>query len=445
MVAETLLSAAMFGGSSNVATPVLDADGDYQAWKKDVHAWCQTTNVPRSDQGLAVFLNLPGSARQASSKLTLAELNTERGVHVLMEHLDSVFLRDELGLQLSAVQQLFTLRRREETTVASFVEEFDSAYKVFENHNLRLTDTVAALTLLGGCCLKEDETEALLSTMRTPTYDNVKCVLRESFNCVDNTADEDDLVDKTCEVMNTKEFTRSSTFIQGADCAPIEQFADPVQQRRSSVLSYPRKVNRRNRHGNISCCFKCGSKFHWARACSHRRSRYCEPGKSSVNKGGDDEGSEFLNVSMFIGYSNSTAKSSKLSKLVSDCSGCALLDSGCSRTVCGKNWLEDFKSKLTDYDRSRIVEKESDASFTFGDGASVPSLMNVILPCYILGNRAEIETDVVECDVPLLLSKKAMKKGKMCIDFEKDTALIGGKSIKLSLSSCGHYLMPLSL
>ena len=43
------------------------------------------------------------------------------------------------------------------------------------------------------------------------------------------------------------------------------------------------------------------------------------------------------------------------------------------------------------------------------------------------------------------MSKTAMKREKMSIDFENDTAIVGGKRLKLNLSSAGHYLMPLSL
>ena len=126
-------------------------------------------------------------------------------------------------------------------------------------------------------------------------------------------------------------------------------------------------------------------------------------------------------------------------------SGHALLDCGCSRTVCGVSWLNDYMGTLTDYDKSSIVESDSDASFTFEDGVNISSLKRVVLPCYIHGKRCEIETDVVDCKVPLLLSKKAMKRGKMCLDFEKDTVVVGGKPLKLNVSLVGHYLMPLSL
>ena len=85
-----------------------------------------------------------------------------------------------------------------------------------------------------------------------------------------------------------------------------------------------------------------------------------------------------MNISMFLGYSYGATKSQKLNMLVDDSSGHALLNSGCSKTVRWLNWFEDYICMLSDYDRSCIVESESDSSFTF---------------------------DAAECNVPLLMSE----------------------------------------
>ena len=100
---------------------------------------------------------------------------------------------------------------------------------------------------------------------------------------------------------------------------------------------------------------------------------------------------------------------------------------------------------LSEYDRKRLIEQESNASFTFGSGPSEKSLKKLSLPCYIGGQRCKIETDVVRCNIPLLLSKPSMKKAKMCLDFGSDRAKFGNCDVNLSCSSSGHYLLPLSL
>ena len=95
------------------------------------------------------------------------------------------------------------------------------------------------------------------------------------------------------------------------------------------------------------------------------------------------------------------------------------------------------------FEKSKIEESSSNSSFTFGDGLTYQSLKRINLPCWINGTKACIEVDVVDCNIPMLLGKKAMKKGKMIIDFNEDTVQMAGKVIKLRETTSGHYLLPL--
>ena len=56
----------------------------------------------------------------------------------------------------------------------------------------------------------------------------------------------------------------------------------------------------------------------------------------------------------------------------------------------------------------------------------------------------ELETNIVDTDIPLLLSKSAIKKSSTVIDFDKDTAVLFGKKQKLIKTTSGHYAIPLT-
>ena len=62
-----------------------------------------------------------------------------------------------------------------------------------------------------------------------------------------------------------------------------------------------------------------------------------------------------------------------ITKFVSETFNCAVLDSGCSKNVCGQSWLSNYLNTLTEVDRLQMSEKESSTSFRFGDGNSVKS------------------------------------------------------------------------
>ena len=58
--------------------------------------------------------------------------------------------------------------------------------------------------------------------------------------------------------------------------------------------------------------------------------------------------------------------------------------------------------------------------------------------------EVSIITDVVHSDIPLLLSKDAMKKAGTCLNFEDDTVTMLKKKIPLRCSSSGHYYIPIT-
>ena len=68
-----------------------------------------------------------------------------------------------------------------------------------------------------------------------------------------------------------------------------------------------------------------------------------------------------------------------------------------------------------------MSEKESTTSFRSGDENSVKSEKTVTFPAKIGHKNIMIRTDVMDTDLPLLLSKSAVKKVNVEIDFSNDT------------------------
>ena len=54
-----------------------------------------------------------------------------------------------------------------------------------------------------------------------------------------------------------------------------------------------------------------------------------------------------------------------------------------------------------------------------------------------------IMTDVVDCEIPLLLSKRSLKKSKSVLDFYNDVLIMNNEKIALQNTSNGHYCVPL--
>ena len=74
----------------------------------------------------------------------------------------------------------------------------------------------------------------------------------------------------------------------------------------------------------------------------------------------------------------------------------------------------------------------------------IESLGAYDLPVVIAGEKKLLRADVVPTDIPLLLSKEAMKEAGIVIDLINDTAVVFNKKVPLDTTSAGHYCLPIS-
>ena len=118
------------------------------------------------------------------------------------------------------------------------------------------------------------------------------------------------------------------------------------------------------------------------------------------------------------------------------------MDCGASKTECGKEW--QYLNNLSDTDQSKVLFGESNHIYRFGDGRKVNTLHSVKIPAIVGIHNFEIETDVVDNDIPLLFSKSSMKRANMKLNFQNDTINIFNENIPLITTSSGHYAIPIT-
>jgi transposase InsO family protein len=141
---------------------------------------------------------------------------------------------------------------------------------------------------------------------------------------------------------------------------------------------------------------------------------------------------------------NTEVTTNKLTSMVKETLGMALLDSGCTKTVVGKDWLSTYLDMIDDDDLKKVSEMDDCSTFRFGDGNKVVSNKVVKIPGIIGSKHVTIEENVVNNDIPLLLSRNSMKKANMIVDFNTDKAVLFGEEVSLHSTKCGHYCLPLT-
>ena len=83
---------------------------------------------------------------------------------------------------------------------------------------------------------------------------------------------------------------------------------------------------------------------------------------------------------------------------------CAVLDSACSNTVCGENWLSMYFASLDSDLQNDIKKQDVTRMFEFGGGECLKSIAQYDIPAYLGEKTVIIRTDVFPSDIPLLFS-----------------------------------------
>ena len=115
-----------------------------------------------------------------------------------------------------------------------------------------------------------------------------------------------------------------------------------------------------------------------------------------------------------------------------------ILDTGCIRTVTGKTWMNNLIASMDPDTRKLIKIDRSSHGFKFGVGDAQRSLGKYIIPTKLGSSNFLLTTDVIETDIPCLLSKAAMVKSNMVIDMANNTIDMFNNKVDMVKVPSGH-------
>ena len=194
------------------------------------------------------------------------------------------------------------------------------------------------------------------------------------------------------------------------------------------------RENRKDDRGQVTRCRFCESKFHYQKNCG-------EYNKFPKDGGARREGAYVMEE---IDFAFATQLKDELGQFTREARNCAALDTCCTSSVAGRPWFDMYVQELGEEERRKVRGPElSNRLFKFGNNGMLRSLGHYSVPAMVAGKSCVIDFDLIDSDIPLLMSKKAMKKMKMRIDLEKDTACIWGTTVELKTTNSGHYLLSL--
>ena len=429
---------------ANIKSPPVfkpEEDDDYASWRNDLEVWKDFTDTKPEKLGLAVYLSLEGRAREAVRGLKSQDLKVAGGFALIVGVLDKVFLTDETSRAFVAFKDFYEYRRASGVGFSEFIVDFDQRYSKLQQFDMVLPQGVQAFFLLKAANMTS-ESEKLARAVAKLEYNDMREKLMKIFGdpgVLSNT----DEVPEVKDVLYGESYDRNRWGRGGQQSGGQQSGGGRGRGRgfyreNSSTSGYAARdgstrdsngraggFDRSNWRSSPARCYECDSTKHFANKCPHRSTRKKEDVEMNVH------------IALLTATPQGT--------LLSETFGKMLLDSGCSKTVAGKIWLDEITETMSQSDKEAIVEKPSMSMFRFGDGVENKSIKVTTIPIYIGKTRIMLDVEIVDKKIPLLLSRAAMKQLCMTIDFRRDQLSFNQEEMKLECTSAGHYAIPVAM
>ena len=418
------------------------SSGNYELYKEKLLAWQMVTDISVDKQGIVIALTLPNDDKhkiqeEVFSQIGREKLSQENGLDTLINFLDSKLMKDDLSDSLEKFEEFEDFQRINGQNITEYIAAFDSRYRKMEKFKIKLPSEILAFKLLRRANISKEEKMLVLTGMnyanRETLYEEAKQSLKKFKGDITegsiSTAASVKL-EPAFLAENEEALLAAGYYKQGQGKRSVRTGRGGYSRgggQRGQGQEARRKMNPTGPDGKPLTCRVCGSYRHLMKDCPDSWENI-----KKVNIVEDE------NVVLFTGYNKE-----EIYQLGVDARNCAILDSACSSTVCGQNWMDSYINSLNEVDRKKIKQTTGERTFKFGGGTRLKSRAEYCLPAVIAGKEVTIKTDVVGSDIPLLLSRTAMKRAGVKMDLENDSATIFGKDIALNLTTSGYYCIPI--
>ena len=407
--------------------PPFTEDGDYDQWLFEIEMWKEVTDLAKQKQGPVLFLSLNQKTRNSLSTLKKEEISCDGGIDVVIKKLEELYALNKDQAMFAAYEKFEEFLRPSTMDIKDFIIEFEKRNQKLLNYKIDLPSVVRAYRLLKQANLPEEKRNLVRATVPDLTYESMRKQLKaiHDYCIIDEEKKNDGCADSSIEVEEAYYSEMSSA---NPNWRMRSNISRSGYRGRGGYSSPPNNYDRGGRGRGTSnrkqrgTCHVCKSINHYADKCPDR-----------INKSSDD-------IQYFT--NESIIDQCFLEQEVSDALNCAIVDSGCTRNVCGVNWLNCYLDTLPS--DVEIKEELSDRNFSFGPSKTYKSLKQVTLPARIGCLDKNIKMDVVDCEIPLLLSKEYLKSGGCKLDFINDSCELFGENIQLQNTSSSHYCIPIS-
>ncbi len=451
----------------------------FEDYKDNCILWQLTTDHPKKKQGPLLAAGIKNSHDtfgeglqkrlfQKYKPLTLA--NRDDGVDIILQFLEKELGNSKRSQKIKFLKKVVNYKRTPEQNIADFVKEFEYLMNKAEENGTKFDPDIKVHYIMENANLSKQQHE-LLNTFvdiadETKVYESVKTkmvdMLSNNFEVTNN--DEGKLSDafftqheEAFAAWSKKKFYnkgKQNNYFQSS-AAKKQNSYNNASANHSNYNSFTKDLpaNPQDLKGRTLTCRVCGSFRHLQKDCPYKKgqSTYSKNRQAFVIEGESDEDvtydqladteQEVENVQKAIFF---TTDKKELSKFTAETLNSCALDTCCTSSVAGAKWMDIYKQTLPKHLLLQLTgPHKSKTNFMFGNQQSLPSLGLYNIPVIIANQLHMLEIDIINSDIPLLLSKDHMKKIGIALDMSNDTATAGGKPLKINTTSAGHYTLSL--
>ena len=417
----------------------------YHDWRFQVNLWnqaCEMAKVKKAERGYKLYDRLKDiTSKNVGEKVTIAvqvgeiDIFSENAVNEIIAVLDKSFKSDDLTLMHRSWSSFINLKRGADESMDSYIDTFERKVSELKRDGIDLPEKVLAMQLLDAANIDAKDAQMVLTGVdyQRPDemFSQMKRAIRKFFGeqvGFGKPAKPDPTPDIKVEDANQSSTDNRKRFYQGNRGSRGRGGRSNRGLNRGSRNNQrsQRKTNPLDEEGNPRACHICKSIFHFA-------------GKNGENCPDSYENAQIADAEEEV---NEVSDIILEEVMFTELGYCGLLDCCCTANVMGEKWKDGFFDKMSLQDKKKVTKLKGGTGFKFGGSKTVYSTAKYIFPCVIDGKDTRIMADVVDRDIPLLISKKEMKGRAFRLDLEHDILELNGKQIQLQTSPAGHYKLP---
>ena len=444
----------------NITPPDLNECKSYEAFKRELTAWAAVTELAKTKQGNYVVLSLPNKSKfgndireRALETIKDEDLSKEDGLKVLIKFLDQELGKNAVDDVIEKWDEFDSLRKSETQSLEDFISEFESRYNRIKVKGSTLPEEILAYMLMKRAGLTHIEKMLVLSrvnieskeTLFKDVKSNMKNILGKRLQ---NKEKEDQIrLEPAFLAQNEEVLAAHGYYRQRAGTYPNKSkqgkgngFKKHDKFNKDKIA---KNINPNGSDGKVMLCRSCGSYRHLVASCPDSYENQKKRGTAFVTEeiASEESENEPDDIDSFVLF---TSDSDELSCFTSEAINAAALDTCCTTSVAGENWLNIYLESLPQDYKSKVKGPlKGEKWFQSGNQVVLKSKAKYLLPARLGATDTMIEVEIIDSDIPLLLSKAAMKKAGMTIYLSEDAAEVFNQKISLSTTSAGHYVLPL--